>query len=138
MPYSWSALDKNSRSVDFVLGFPGGSENLRIDSACQCRRHRFKPWVRKIPWGKKWQPTPIVLPGKFHGQRRLVRYSPWGHKELGTIERLSTHRFFSEEAFHIFPCIIHILIPPYPYQCSPLKTRMFSHSSPLARGQSFH
>ena len=40
------------------------------ESACQCRRHRrrgFDPWVGKIPWRKKWQPTPVFLPGKFHG-----------------------------------------------------------------------
>ena len=36
------------------------------------------PWVRKIPWGREWQPTPIFLPGKSHGQRSLVGYSPWG------------------------------------------------------------
>ena len=46
---------------------------------CQCRRlrrHGFNPWVGKIPWSRKWQPTPIFLPGKFHGQRRLAGYSP--------------------------------------------------------------
>ena len=37
-------------------------------------------WVRKIPWSRKWQPTPVFLPGKFHGQRSLVGDSPWGHK----------------------------------------------------------
>ena len=41
----------------------------------------FDPWVRKIPWKRKWQPTPILLPGKFHGLRSLVGYSPWGCKE---------------------------------------------------------
>ena len=44
------------------------------ESACQRRRHRFDPWVRKIPWRRKWQPAPVSLPGKFHRQRRLVRY----------------------------------------------------------------
>ena len=42
----------------------------------------FDPWVRKISWRRKWQPTPVFLPGKFHGQRNLEGYSPWGHKEL--------------------------------------------------------
>ena len=42
----------------------------------------FNPWVRKILWRRKWQPTPVLLPGKFHGQRSLVGYSPWGCKEL--------------------------------------------------------
>ena len=46
-------------------------------------------WVRKIPWRRKWQPTPGFLPGEFHGQRTLVGYSPWGHKEPDTIELLS-------------------------------------------------
>ena len=44
------------------------------------------PWVRKIPWRRKWQPTPVVLPGKTHGQRSQVSYSPWGHKELDMTE----------------------------------------------------
>ena len=42
----------------------------------------FDPWIRKIPWRRKWQPTPVFLPGKFHGQRNLAGYSPWGHKAL--------------------------------------------------------
>ena len=45
---------------------------------------RFEPWVRKIPsWRRKWQPTSVVLPGKSHGQRSLVGYSPWGRKRVG-------------------------------------------------------
>ena len=47
----------------------------------------FDPWVRKAPWRRKWQPTPIFLPGESHGQRSLVGYSPWGHKESDTTER---------------------------------------------------
>jgi len=45
-------------------------------------RPRFNPWVRKIPWNRKWQPTPIFFPGKSHGQRSLEGYSPWGVKRL--------------------------------------------------------
>ena len=41
-----------------------------------CRRHGFNPWVRKFPWRRKWQPTPVYLPGKSHGQRSLMGYSP--------------------------------------------------------------
>ena len=68
-----------------VWGFPG------IESACQCKRHKrheFAPWVKKIPWRRKWQPSPVSLPGKSHGQRNLVGYSPRGHKESDTTERL--------------------------------------------------
>ena len=64
------------------------------DSGCQCRRRRtcrFYPWVGKIPWGRKWQPTLVFLPGKFHEQRSLEGYSPWGHEELDMTEQLSTH-----------------------------------------------
>ena len=38
----------------------------------------FDPWVGKIPWRRKWQPTPILLPGESHGQRSLAGYIPWG------------------------------------------------------------
>ena len=51
-------------------GFPGGSVVKK--PACQCRKPGFDPWVRKIPWRRKWQPTPVFLPGKSHGQRSLV------------------------------------------------------------------
>ena len=54
----------------------------------QCRRPGFDPWVRKIPWRREWQPTPVFLPGEFHGKRSLVGYSPWGHKELDTTDWL--------------------------------------------------
>ena len=46
------------------------------ESTCQCRRLGFHPWVRKIPWRRKWQPNPVFLPGESHGQRSLVGYSP--------------------------------------------------------------
>ena len=55
------------------------------ESTCQCRRHKrqeFNSWVGKIPWSRKWQPTPLFLPGKFNGQRSLVGYSPWGRKRV--------------------------------------------------------
>ena len=54
----------------------------------------FDPWVRKIPWRRKWQPIPVFLPGKSHGWRRLAGYSPWGCKESHTIEWLHFLSFF--------------------------------------------
>ena len=51
-------------------------------------RPRFHPWVRKIPWRRKWQPTPIILPGEFRGLRSLVGYNPQGRKESDMTERL--------------------------------------------------
>ena len=49
---------------------------------------RFIPWVRRIPWRKKWQPKSVILLGKPRGQKSLVGYSPQGHKESDTTERL--------------------------------------------------
>ena len=46
------------------------------EPVCQCRRCRFDPWIRNIPWRRKWQPTPVFLPGKPHEQRNLAGYSP--------------------------------------------------------------
>ena len=54
----------------YSKGFPGGSEVKT--SAFKCRRPGFDPWVRKIPWRRKWQPTPIFLPGESHGWRSLA------------------------------------------------------------------
>ena len=51
-------------------GFPGGSL-LKKNFACQYRRHEFDFWVGNIPWRRKWQPTPVFLPGESHGQRSL-------------------------------------------------------------------
>ena len=59
------------------------------ESACKAEdaaNSGFDPWVRKIPWGRKWQPTPVFLPGKFHGWRNLIGYSPCGPKDSDTTE----------------------------------------------------
>ena len=48
----------------------------------------------KNPWRRKWQPTPVFLPGESHGQRSLAGYSPWDHKESDTTERLSMHAIY--------------------------------------------
>ena len=69
----WSIID--------LLGLPlwlSGKE-----SACQCKRHRLNPWTGKIPWRRKWQPTPVFLPRKSCGRRSLANYSPWGCKRVG-------------------------------------------------------
>ena len=63
-------------------GFLGGSGSK--ESACNAGDPGFDPRTGKIPWRREWQPTPIFLPREFHGQRSLVGYSSWGHKELDT------------------------------------------------------
>ena len=62
-------------------GFPRGSDGKA--SACNAGDEiEFNPWVGKILWRNEWLPTPVFLPAEFHGQRKLVDYSPLGHKEL--------------------------------------------------------
>ena len=61
------------------------------ESTCQYRRQGFDPWVEKIHWRRKWQPVPLFFTEKFHGQRSLEGYSPWGHKESDMTEQLSTY-----------------------------------------------
>ena len=67
----------------------------RLKCLPPCRRPRFDPWVGKIPWRRKWQPTPVFLPGESHGRRSLVGYSPWGRKELDTTQQLHFHFHFT-------------------------------------------
>ena len=70
-------------------------------------RWEFDPWVRKILWRRKWQPTPIFLPGESHGQRRLVGYSPWGCKKLDTTERACV-RVYTHTHTHPWISYIHL------------------------------
>ena len=76
------------------MGLPGGSvvENLpATQETWLWSLGQEDPWVRKIPWRRTWQPTPVLLPGESHGWRSLVGCSPWGHKELDTTERPHFH-----------------------------------------------
>ena len=59
------------------------------------KRHRFDPWVRKVPWRRAWQPTPVFLPGESHGQRSLAGYGPWDCKESDMTERLNKQQNLS-------------------------------------------
>ena len=70
------------------MAFPGGSvaKNPPV-----MQERRISSWVGKIPCRRKWQPTPVFVPGESHGQKSLVAYSPWGCKELNTTERLNNY-----------------------------------------------
>ena len=74
-------------------GLPGGSvvKNSPANAGDIRDACRLHPWVGKFPWRKAWQLTPVFLPEESHGQRSLVGYSPWSHKESDTTEQLSTH-----------------------------------------------
>ena len=79
--FSWRLDEDLLLDIICHMGSPCGASGK--ESACQCRRCRrqqrcrFEPWIGKIPWSSKWQPTPVFLPGKFHRLRSLVGYSPW-------------------------------------------------------------
>ena len=73
------------------FGFQASQVAQGQESSCQCRRHRFNPWVRKISWRRKWQPDPAFFPGESHGQRNLVGNNPWGRKELDTTQQLNNN-----------------------------------------------
>ena len=85
-------MQLNIRSTSsYLLGFLGGGSAVKNLSVMQevCRICRFNPWVWKIPWSRKWQPTAVFLPGKSQGQRSLVGYSPWDYKEWEMTEHIS-------------------------------------------------
>ena len=69
-------------------------KNLPTNVSRRRRKHGFDPGAEKIPWRRKWQPTPVFLPGKSHRQRSLVGYSPQGYKESDMTEHTYTHIAF--------------------------------------------
>ena len=71
-----------SQHLLVYVGFPGGSV-VKNPPASAGERHGLDAWLGKIPWRRKWQPTPVFLSGESHGQRSLVGYSPQGHKRTG-------------------------------------------------------
>ena len=84
-PSDWNELNWTERKQT-CFHRAGGSNRLpwrftRYRIHWQCRRQGFNPWVRKIPWRKKWQPTPVFLPELSHGKRSLAGYSPSGLKK---------------------------------------------------------
>ena len=66
------------------------------ESTCQCRRYKFDPWIMKIPWRRKWQPAPVFLPGKFHGEEP-GRLQPMGSQSWTW---LSTHTHKANSQLH--------------------------------------
>ena len=90
---NWTVTEQQQR----LKGFTGSSEDK--ESTYNAGRPGFNPWIRKIPWKREWQPTPVFLPWEFHGQRSLVDPSPCGHRESDMTEwlinlwRLKTAKF---------------------------------------------
>ena len=70
--------------------FPGHSGVKNLPASA-----RGEGDIGKIPWRRKWQPTPVFLLGKSHGQRSLVGFSPTGHRELNTAEGMSSYEKYT-------------------------------------------
>ena len=86
--HSWCCVLFHRTKAPVCICFPGSSASK--ESTCPCRRHKrhgFKPWVRKISWRRKWQPTPVFSTGKFHEQRCLVGHTVHGVAESDMTER---------------------------------------------------
>ena len=81
----WLVSPSHDRSADLPTQLPRWLSGK--ESSCQGRRHWFHPWVGKIPWRRKWQPTPVFLPGESHERRSLVGRSP--HRVAKNWARLS-------------------------------------------------
>ena len=84
----WIELNWTELNGRLIISPPGVSVLKNLPGK-RSRRCGFDPWVSEIPWKRKWQPTPVFLPGKSHGQRSLLGYSPWVHKESDITEQLS-------------------------------------------------
>ena len=104
------------------MGFPRGASDK--ESSCQCGRCRCNPWVRKIPWERKWQPISVFLPGKSHGGRSLEGYSPWRYKELDMTEH--THTVLCNQNLSLVAKHVH-----YPKR-KPCPSPFTSHHEPLS------
>ena len=106
--------------------FPGGLVVKNPPAnAGDTRLTGFDPWVGKIPWRRKWQPSPVFLPGKSHGQRSLVGYCPLGHKESDTTKGLSTHTHTHTSCCISFPQPGTVLSPAVVVLDSIKKCRLF-------------
>ena len=86
-------ISLNLTITNYQIAFQGGTVVKNLPPVQRCKRHNFNPWVGKILWRRKWQPTPVLLPGKSHGQRSLAAYSQRGHKESEMTEGLSMHNY---------------------------------------------
>ena len=94
-------------SLTSIMGFPGGSEGKA--SACNAGDLGLIPGSGRSPWRRKWQPTPVLLPGKSNGQRNLVDYSPWDRKDSDMTEQLHFHFHLTSINSSMFQDSSHIL-----------------------------
>ena len=111
-PWAWHLQFRISERYFGFLGLPRWCSSKEPTCQCPCKRQDFDPRVGKIPWSRKWQPTPVFLPGKSHGQWSLAGYSLRGHKKSDTTEQLST-RFRKHSVAYGFMEILLSMIPEH-------------------------
>ena len=80
---SWKNNCKMKENICYIHHISGGASNREPACHCRYKRHGFDPWVRNIPWTRKWQSTPVFLPGESYRQRSLKGYILWGCKRVG-------------------------------------------------------
>ena len=121
--YMADALPGTERCLQMCAGWMDGWMDDWMDgwlAGCQCRRNercRFDPWVGKIPYRRKWQPTLVFFPEEFHGQRILVGCSSWGGKESDRTAQSSLRLTSIESVMpssYLILCRPLLLLPPIP------------------------
>ena len=108
-------MTNSAVSNNRLIGLPWQLTQQRI--CLQCRRPRFIPWFRKIAWRRKWQSTPVFLPGEYHGQRSLASNSSQGRKEEDMTEatqhsQVSSHSTALKSALSHASAALHIISVP--------------------------
>ena len=104
-------LSSSSSSSIMVYGASLVSQRWKICLQCRrCRKLGFDPWVRKIPWRWKWQPTSVFLPGESPEQRSLAGYSPWGWKELDVTEMTEHAHIMIYNLSALFPYLWYYVL----------------------------
>ena len=114
IPNSWCTLP--------TFWLPWWLNGWRICVQCRrCRRRGLDPWVGKIPWRRKWQPTPVLLPGKSHGRRSLVGYSPWVGHDWSDLAAAAAALCQTTHFSELLPIVGIVLVAQScPTQCDPM------------------
>ena len=128
----WKLLSAELLNIRKLIGLLWQLRQYKI--YLQYRKPGFDPWVGKIAWKREWLPTPVFLPGEFHGQRNLAGYSPWGGRESDTTHQL-THSlsgsFWEDQGSVVTVCIIYICTL-YKYTCNHTIKWRYHHKPNLA------
>ena len=113
----WDIVDFELRGWQWVWwGFPGGSA---VKNHLPMQETRFDPWSGKMPWRRKWQSTPVFLPGKSHGHQNLVGYVHGVSKSWTQLSDQTTCWLYSHQTLGLLPSFLFTLISEYfhPFHC---------------------